>query len=186
LYRQGAQVIPQMKFVYIADTHIGCREGAGYQMQPRYGGACMEELFGVLADWVRQEVGVDFVVHGGDAVDTGMPENLALARKYLGKMPCPVYLTLGNHDLTESGARSQWLQIAPELFPGGNTEASHESAFDDGENASGDVLGVDRDAVRVQAVRNRRGQSLHEDRQSPGPGFVHRPIRSRQALRAGP
>lgn len=39
-------------------------------------------------------------------------------------MPCPVYLTLGNHDLTEAGSRAKWLDAAPELFPGGNTEAS--------------------------------------------------------------
>lgn len=113
-----------MKFVYIADTHIGCREGAGYQMQRRYGGSYTLELFGVLADRVRQEGDVDFVLHGGDAVDEATPENLDLAKALFALMPCPVYLTLGNHDLTESGAREKWFEVAPELFPNGQTEAS--------------------------------------------------------------
>ena len=113
-----------MKFVYIADTHIGCREGVGYQMQPRYGGACMDELFSVLADWVHRQGGVDFVLHGGDMVDAWSFENCALAKAYLAGMPCPVYLTPGNHDLTAPDARGKWLEYAPEFFPDGKTEAS--------------------------------------------------------------
>ena len=113
-----------MKFVYISDTHMGCREGVGYQMQCRYGGSYTQELFGVLADWVRQEGGVDFIVHGGDAVDEATPENLGLAKTLFALMPCPVYLSLGNHDLTAIGAREKWLEAAPELFPNGKTEAS--------------------------------------------------------------
>lgn len=113
-----------MKFIYIADTHIGCRDGVGYQKQQRYGGACMEELFNVLGDWLREQGDVDFVLHGGDVVDEGTSENRARTRDFFGKMPCPVYVTLGNHDMTEPDACERWLETAPELFPGGSTEAS--------------------------------------------------------------
>ena len=106
-----------MKFIFMTDTHYGGSDDKGYRMQPRYN-CHAEELLDKLAEVIRQE-GVSFVLHGGDLVDWGNRDNMRLASALLKRLPCPVHLTLGNHDMTEDDSVAIWLEETPQLFPDG-------------------------------------------------------------------
>ena len=110
-----------MKFLFITDTHYGGPDNEGYRQQVRYN-CHAEELLDRLSDWIRQEGGISFILHGGDLVDRGTRENIRLGAKLLERLPCPVYLTLGNHDLTQDDSVTAWLEEAPQLFLGGKID----------------------------------------------------------------
>lgn len=105
-----------MKFIYLADTHIGGSDCQGYRQQERYL-RHLNALFQQLGDWLNAHPEVRFIVHGGDLVDAGTPDNILRARELFAGLPCPCYLALGNHDLTRADSVSQWLQLAPAFFP---------------------------------------------------------------------
>ncbi|MFA6929255.1 MAG: metallophosphoesterase [Lentisphaeria bacterium] len=105
-----------MKFIYLADTHIGGSDVQGYRQQERYL-RYVNELFHLLSEWLNQHPEVLFLIHGGDLVDDGTPENILLTRDLFATLPLPCYLSLGNHDLTCANSLSQWLQLAPDFFP---------------------------------------------------------------------
>ena len=109
-----------MKFIFITDTHYGGPDDKGYRQQPRYN-IHAEELLDALADFIQQEE-VSFVLHGGDLVDWGNRTNIRLAACLMKRLPCPVHLSPGNHDLTEDDSVSAWLEEAPQLFPGGGID----------------------------------------------------------------
>jgi len=104
-----------MKFLYIADTHIGGSDLKGYRQQERYL-KHFNELLKIFAQWIEQQKDIDFIIHGGDMVDKASPENIAEAVKLFRELPCPVYFTPGNHDLTENDSVKNWLSEAPEFF----------------------------------------------------------------------
>lgn len=106
----------QIKFLYLTDTHWGFGEN-GYCIQPRYK-ADPETVMKRLARWIKAE-GIDFVVHGGDIVDHGTPEEIDLAVSLCGELPVPVYLSLGNHDLMEPDSMDLWRSKATALLPEG-------------------------------------------------------------------
>ena len=110
-----------MKFLFITDTHYGGPDNEGYRQQARYN-CHAEELLDGLAQWIQQDGGVSFVLHGGDLVDRGTRGNISLGARLMKRLPCPVYLTLGNHDLTEDDSVAAWLEEAPQLFPGGRID----------------------------------------------------------------
>lgn len=107
------------RFVYVADSHLGS-DDEGYQLQPKYG-ARLPEILDALEGWIDEHGGVDFVLHGGDLVHTLSDASLREARALFSRS-VPVYLSLGNHDLTEKGGIERWLNEAPEFFPGGTAE----------------------------------------------------------------
>ena len=106
-----------MKFIFITDTHYGGPDDQGYRMQARYN-CHAEELLDRLADFIRAEE-VSFVIHGGDLADWGNRDNMRLAGRLMKRLPCRVYLSLGNHDLTEDDSVAAWLEETPQLFPAG-------------------------------------------------------------------
>ena len=108
-----------MRFIYLADTHVGL-ESSGYHQQPNYPGR-LPEILSALRDWMRGQPPVDFILHGGDMADAGTPANIERAAE-LFTFPVPVALCLGNHDLKGEGALREWLARAPFLFPGGGPE----------------------------------------------------------------
>lgn len=111
-----------MRFLYIADTHIGGSDIEGYRQQER----CLKhfvELIDVFAEWIKQH-DIDFIVHGGDMVEKSSPENIVKAGKLFNRLPCPVYLALGNHDLTEDGSVGKWISTTPEFFNGQSADFS--------------------------------------------------------------
>ena len=105
------------RFIYVADTHIGTRK-MGYEVQAGYPGRLPAILDG-LCRWAGESGPVDFIIHGGDMVDDATRENIRAAKE-LFSLPFPVYLCLGNHDVTGEEALDLWLEEAPDLFPGGN------------------------------------------------------------------
>lgn len=112
-----------MKIIYLADTHIGGSDDNGYRQQPRYL-SHVSELMDCLCEWIRRQKDIDFVIHGGDMVESTSLENIKYATNLFKKLPCPVYLALGNHDLTLDKAIDYWLNGAPSFFPGNSTDMS--------------------------------------------------------------
>jgi hypothetical protein len=107
------------RFIYLADTHCGANP-LGYQQQPGYPQR-LPEMVAALRAYIRQEGHIDFVLHGGDLIDQTTDANIRAAAE-LFDLPVPVYLCLGNHDLTMPGALARWLELAPQFFPGGRPE----------------------------------------------------------------
>lgn len=108
-----------MKFIYMADTHFGGSDDCGYRQQNRYL-LHARELIAALNEWIRKDGGADFIVHGGDMVEAGTEENIAAAAELMAGLDLPVYLALGNHDLTEPDSYQAWLRCAPQFFGGGS------------------------------------------------------------------
>lgn len=108
-----------MRFVYLADTHLGA-DPPGYHQQPAYPEK-IADILAALDDWINQAEDIDFIIHGGDMLDAVSEEGIQQARA-LFKLSVPVYLCLGNHDLTTPDSHKQWLKTAPEFFPGGSPE----------------------------------------------------------------
>jgi len=114
------------RFLYIADTHLGA-DPMGYTQQPGYPER-LGEICRTLVEHVAAWGGVDFVLHGGDMVDAATDANIRAAAE-LFDLPAPVYLCLGNHDLTTPDAIQRWLEVAPRFFIGNAPE--YDVATDD-------------------------------------------------------
>ncbi len=112
------------KFIYIADTHFGA-DPMGYQQQKGYPGE-LGRVVALLDEWIRKDGGIDFVLHGGDMIDSTTEANIRKAGK-LFRFSVPVYLCLGNHDLTDPDALEMWMSLAPEFFPNGKANFSVRS-----------------------------------------------------------
>jgi 3',5'-cyclic-AMP phosphodiesterase len=110
-----------MKFIYLADTHIGGSDSEGYYKQPRYL-RYFQQIIKCLKDYIENTGDIDFIIHGGDMVDETTPESIKAAADFFDQLPCPTYLVLGNHDLTEPDSVAMWLKQAPQLFTNGATD----------------------------------------------------------------
>ncbi len=106
------------RFLFLADSHFGAAP-MGYMQQKGYPERVPDLLRG-LRDLIAEEQ-IDFVLHGGDMVDATTDENILRAAECFD-LPVPVYLCLGNHDLTEPDALQRWLKFAPAYFPGARPE----------------------------------------------------------------
>lgn len=103
------------KFIFLSDSHVSMPGGhMAYTQQKSYVHKIKDILL-CLDDWIKGEGDIDFVLHGGDMInDTNT--DISLARD-LFNLSVPVYLCLGNHDLTvENGFELFWLKEAPEFF----------------------------------------------------------------------
>lgn len=109
------------RFLYLSDTHWGA-ESLGYSQQPGYPDR-LPAIVQALAEAITAIGDVDFVLHGGDLLDRCDPARIAEAPA-LFALPVPVYLCLGNHDLTRPDALELWLDGAPQFFPGGGPACS--------------------------------------------------------------
>lgn len=109
------------KFIYIADSHFAVAP-MRYQQQRGYPEKT-GEIVALLDDWIRRDGDIDFVLHGGDMIDSTSKKNI-LGAKEMFRFSVPVYLCLGNHDLTESDAVKMWLDLAGEFFPDNGTDYS--------------------------------------------------------------
>jgi hypothetical protein len=105
------------RFIFLTDTHLGAANDEGYRQQPRYVDR-LPDLLHCLDTWIRkQDEPVAFILHGGDMVDMASQPLLEAAAEAF-RLSVPVYLSLGNHDLTTPDALDRWLHTAPEFFPG--------------------------------------------------------------------
>jgi DNA repair exonuclease SbcCD nuclease subunit len=109
------------RFIYLADSHYGANP-LGYQQQRGYPER-LREIVDALREYLAREKDIAFVLHGGDMIDATTDDNIRAAAK-LFDLDVPVYLCLGNHDLTTLDALQRWLRLAPHLFPGGQPEYS--------------------------------------------------------------
>jgi hypothetical protein len=105
------------RFVFLTDTHLGARNHEGYRQQPRHIDR-LPVLLQALDAWIcAQDKPVAFALHGGDMVETTSAALVKAATETF-RLSVPIYLSLGNHDLTTPGAPSLWLHTAPDFFPG--------------------------------------------------------------------
>jgi 3',5'-cyclic-AMP phosphodiesterase len=120
MYIGGISATTMTRFAFLTDTHLGAVSGVGYMQQPRYADR-LQALLSLLEDWNAHQDGesVDFVLHGGDMVDVLTAATLGAAREAFS-LTVPVYLALGNHDLTGTDSAAMWMAEAPEFFPGGH------------------------------------------------------------------
>lgn len=102
------------RFVYVTDTHYGTA-WVEYHQQTPYPQR-VKELVAGLDEWIREDGSVDFVLHGGDMIDIATRESIRAARE-LFKLSVPVYLCVGNHDLTSLVALDMWLEETGGFFP---------------------------------------------------------------------
>jgi len=101
------------KFIFISDTHVGGAGHMSYTQQKSYVDK-IETILRCLDNWIKEEGDIDFILHGGDMInDTATDINLA---HDLFNLSVPVYLCLGNHDLTVENGFELWLKNAPEFF----------------------------------------------------------------------
>ncbi len=109
------------RIVYITDTHLGAANDVGYTQQPRRADQ-LPALLGLLDAWISRsaEAGapVACVLHGGDMVDATSREAVRAAAATF-TLSVPVYLALGNHDVTRPDALALWMDEAPGFFPTG-------------------------------------------------------------------
>lgn len=112
------------RFVYLADTHWGSGD-SGYTMQPKYDEQ-LPALLDSLQKWMAENGPIDFLLHGGDLIHETSGDAIVQAVRHLD-LDLPVYLGLGNHDLTTADALSSWLQLAPQLFPTGTPDYTIEA-----------------------------------------------------------
>jgi len=110
-----------MKFIYIADSHIGGSDESGYRKQPRYL-RYFQELIDSLGKYIKNRGDIDCIIHGGDMIDKTSPAAISMAVNFFDQLPCPTYLALGNHDLTTPDSIALWMQYAPQFFPDGKPD----------------------------------------------------------------
>jgi DNA repair exonuclease SbcCD nuclease subunit len=107
------------RFLYITDTHLGA-DPMSWQQQQGYPQK-LPQIISALRDYVSTDGQIDFVLHGGDMIDTTTDANIVACVERFD-LPVPVYLCLGNHDLTSTHALKQWLKLAPEFFKDGSPD----------------------------------------------------------------
>jgi 3',5'-cyclic AMP phosphodiesterase CpdA len=97
----------------------------GYQQQQGYPEA-LRQIVAALNTWLSGVQDIAFVLHGGDMVDAATEDNVREADALL-RLAVPVYLCLGNHDLTSERSLELWLALAPRFFKAGAPEFSIET-----------------------------------------------------------
>ncbi len=89
----------------------------GFQQQEGYPER-LSEILSALCEYPSVGDGIDFILHGGDMIDSTTEDNIVAAAKHFD-LAVPVYLCVGNHDLTTPDALDLWLGLAPQFFIGG-------------------------------------------------------------------
>lgn len=103
------------RFVYITDTHVSTGP-IGYVMQKGYHDR-QARIVAALRKWIEDDGRIDFIIHGGDAIDVVEERNIRRTKR-LFSFSVPMYLCLGNHDIATRESLKMWLDIAPAFFPG--------------------------------------------------------------------
>jgi hypothetical protein len=89
----------------------------GYQQQTGYPEK-LPQIAAALRQYLSANGGIDFILHGGDMLDCTTDDNIRAAAEHFD-FAIPVYLCLGNHDVTVPDAVERWLALAPQFFVGG-------------------------------------------------------------------
>lgn len=107
------------RIIMLSDTHHGGGP-EGYRMQACYTHR-LPDLLAALGAWIDETGGADLILHGGDTVERSEPELIAGAVAQLARLPAPVRVALGNHDMTTPDALATWKALGGTLLPGGRT-----------------------------------------------------------------
>ena len=102
------------EFIYIADTHLGA-DPIGFFQQHSYN-EFLPEILQTLKEWILENGNIDFILHGGDIIDKTSEVNIKSAESIFSALPVPVYLCLGNHDLTDKASLELWLENSSNLL----------------------------------------------------------------------
>lgn len=86
------------RFAILNDIHVGAKGS--------------RELLAVAVREIA-ELEPEFVLVAGDITDDGEPEQFAVARELLSRLPCPVHHVLGNHDAVRRSTRES---VGTKLF----------------------------------------------------------------------
>ena len=113
------------RFIYIADTHLGASPETYFQQNPYRDK--LSEILAALDAWIRQNGRIDFVIHGGDMVESPSEDSIGRAAN-LFRLSVPVHFSIGNHDMRAANAPELWLRLAPELFRGNKLDFSLQRA----------------------------------------------------------
>ncbi len=89
-----------IRFIHLTDTHISVGPGS-----IQFGIDTSDAFQRVLREVTTCVPSPDFVLITGDLVNNGLPESYEAFRDTLKILPCPVYLSLGNHDRREAFRR---------------------------------------------------------------------------------
>jgi len=112
-------VFRMTRFIYIADSHLGAGD-SGYTMHPKFDEQ-IPVILAALQSWIAENNPIDFILHGGDMIhETSVASIQAVSDHF--DLPIPVFLCLGNHDLTAANAVDDWLRFAPDFFLAGSTD----------------------------------------------------------------
>lgn len=92
-------------FAHIGDLHLTTEDQENYRDLQ----AIVSEIAGDLAGTI------DFVYVPGDNADNGKPEQYALAAHELARLPMPVHIVTGDHDMEQGGLDNFYrsLDVAP-------------------------------------------------------------------------
>ena len=112
--QNGLDDLGSSEFIYIADTHFGANPVV-YSQQHAYN-EYLPEIIQALKKWIIDNGNIDFILHGGDIIDELSKTNINLVKQVFLDLPVPVYLCLGNHDLTEKNSLALWLDNAGRFF----------------------------------------------------------------------
>ncbi|MGY2048437.1 phosphodiesterase [Methylobacterium sp. JK268] len=103
-----------MLIAQISDLHLRPRGKAAYRVAET--NMLVERAVDAL---IALQPRPDVVLVTGDLTDCGLPEEYALLRSLLGRLPIPVFVVPGNHDRRETlraGLPAAWLPGAMEEF----------------------------------------------------------------------
>tara|TARA_B100000809_G_scaffold258809_1_gene302644 strand:+ start:1631 stop:2488 length:858 start_codon:yes stop_codon:yes gene_type:complete len=100
------------RFIYISDTHMGADEvKLRQQGYPEH----IAEILMALKTYLHGQGDIDFVLHGGDMINT-LSDAGIIAAVTAFDWGVPVHLCLGNHDLDAPNAVERWLALSPGFF----------------------------------------------------------------------
>lgn len=97
-----------MRIAFLADLHFGS-DGKGFCQQPIMVNASSDIVNALSAVLADQRV--ELVISGGDLVCHGSPESIKQVTALLEKIPLPMLLCLGNHDLADRRSLAQWQSV---------------------------------------------------------------------------
>ena len=93
-----------LDFVHISDTHITDRASTSYKAL-----GSSKELFADAVEQMNKMVGLDFVMFGGDMVDTATEDNFYNFYSILSKLKYPSLNAFGNHEFYGDMTKEQVL-----------------------------------------------------------------------------
>lgn len=101
-----------LDFIHISDTHISNRASTSYKALSN-----SKELFADAVEQMNNIVGLDFVLFGGDMVDSANSENFYEFYKILSKLKYPSLNAFGNHEFYGEMTKDEVLETVKKYNP---------------------------------------------------------------------